>query len=94
MDAVDRKVSAALEGQGAWSDEAAGKLEKRLADELLPAETSPRAQRRTLLACTGCALVAGVLATSIVELQRPSPAPARWPSAAFDASPSVLLAGR
>lgn len=94
MEKLDRIVGKALEQGGLWSELASQKLDERLSAELPPAETSPRARHRMLAACTGCALVAGIVATSVFELQRPTQSPTRWPSAVFDTAPSVLLAGK
>ena len=91
MDELDTWASAAGRQGGLWTEAAAQRLEARLIEELPPMETSRRRRARGLTACICAAAVSGFLTTGVLEWRMQTQPASRWPAAAMDASPSVLL---
>jgi hypothetical protein len=92
MSPLDRWSAAARDkGVALWPEAASQRLEMRLATEAAPLAQSRRREIRRFAACVGAAALCGFATTGVIEWRtQPSQAP-RWPAAALDASPSVLL---
>lgn len=91
MDELDDWAAIASRGDPAWSEDAILRLEARLANEPSPAVSALRRQSRAMIACIGTAALCGFLTTGVMEVVSGQRHTARWPAAAMDASPSVLL---
>ena len=91
MNDLDNWAETASRHGGLWTEDAFGRLKTRLATEPVPAETSRRRRRRGIAACICAAAFSGFLTTGVIEWRLQAQAASRWPAAAMDASPSVLL---
>lgn len=91
MDELDIWANAASRHGGLWTEAAVRRLETRLLGELSPMETSRRRRAHGLAACICAAAVSGFLTTGVLEWRMQTQPASRWPAAAMDASPSVLL---
>ena len=91
MNDLDRRIGAVLAKAGDWPEEAAQRLDVRLATELSPPDISRKRETRGMTACVGFALIAGFVTTGVLQLHSPSVQAPRWPAAAMDNLPSVLL---
>jgi hypothetical protein len=91
MKDLDRRIVEALGEGGDWTEEAAQRLDARLASEPSPNDTSRRRADRRMFAYAGIALVAGFVTTSALQFGSQATETSRWPAAAMDNSPSALL---
>ena len=92
MNDIDQYVRAAFaKTEAGWSEDAARRLEARLASEPTPAEISRGHDRGRAAVCISFALVAGFVASAAAQLGGSTSSTPSWPSAALKSSPSVLL---